>query len=331
MRIRRQKNQGNWRWVCDFQDGKGKRRQRFFAEHEDALTFANTVTAETPSRRQGPSYTLRDLCDAFLNATSARRGEAATKSAIYKCRAIVKALAGLQVRYVNQISELTFARLVQAFEGQGLSPHSVRSYMNVWRAAMNWSVGKKVLTSSDVGDMRLRKPQKGKERFLSKDEITTLLSHLAGTTLQLPVALGIYQGLRRGEVCQLRTQDLDLDRRELTVLQSKNRDWRVIQLHPSLLPHVPEPLPNREHLCANGDGEPWQGDALRRRLRSYLDKLGPQWGDVSFHTLRHTCASQMVLTGRYTLYQIGQFLGHRSLETTRRYAHLLPGQVKPEW
>ena len=40
-----------------------------------------------------------------------------------------------------------------------------------------------------------------------------------------------------------------------------------------------------------------------------------------FHDLRHTAASYLVMNGA-TLFEAGEVLGHKSIETTKRYAHL---------
>jgi integrase len=45
--------------------------------------------------------------------------------------------------------------------------------------------------------------------------------------------------------------------------------------------------------------------------------------DASFHTLRHTAASWLVMEG-VDLYAVGQILGHKTPRMTQRYAHLSP-------
>jgi integrase len=48
-----------------------------------------------------------------------------------------------------------------------------------------------------------------------------------------------------------------------------------------------------------------------------------------FHDLRHSCASQLVMSGA-SLMAVKEILGHESLKTTMRYAHLSPDYVAQE-
>jgi len=51
---------------------------------------------------------------------------------------------------------------------------------------------------------------------------------------------------------------------------------------------------------------------------------------VTWHSLRHTCASALVsgyFGRRWTLQEVAQVLGHDSVETTARYAHLAEGSL----
>ncbi len=45
--------------------------------------------------------------------------------------------------------------------------------------------------------------------------------------------------------------------------------------------------------------------------------------DVCWHTLRHTCASRLV-QGNMPLIHVKEWMGHKSIQTTMRYAHLAP-------
>jgi integrase len=53
--------------------------------------------------------------------------------------------------------------------------------------------------------------------------------------------------------------------------------------------------------------------------------------DFRFHDLRHTAASYLVMNGA-TLHEAGEVLGHKSMETTKRYVtakQTSPYQVDP--
>jgi site-specific recombinase XerD len=48
-----------------------------------------------------------------------------------------------------------------------------------------------------------------------------------------------------------------------------------------------------------------------------------------FHDLRHSCASQLLMNGA-SLMAVKEILGHESLKTTLRYAHLSPDYLAQE-
>ena len=50
---------------------------------------------------------------------------------------------------------------------------------------------------------------------------------------------------------------------------------------------------------------------------------------LSIHSLRHTCASHMVMAG-IPLLSVARFLGHKSTVITERYAHLAPEHLSEE-
>ncbi len=64
---------------------------------------------------------------------------------------------------------------------------------------------------------------------------------------------------------------------------------------------------------------------IRRTFEPSLRKAGIQ--DASWHTLRHTTASRLVMAG-VPLATVKEILGHRSIQTTLRYAHLAPSHIQ---
>jgi integrase len=48
----------------------------------------------------------------------------------------------------------------------------------------------------------------------------------------------------------------------------------------------------------------------------------------TFHTTRHTCATTLANSGAYNTDLIGRFLGHRDLNTTRKYIKTAPETLR---
>lgn len=165
------------------------------------------------------------------------------------------------------------------------------------------------------------------ERFLSKVEVTRLLKAIdeaidrGGPSLAatLAIKLILLTGARAGEVQFLRWNEVDLDARVIRLTDSKSGP-KLIALSAGaaeLLRTAKLRLgTNSEFVFPSANGltavelrRPWH--AIRHSA-----ELG---SDVTLHTLRHTFASHAVMNG-LTLPQIGALLGHRSVQTTLRYA-----------
>ncbi len=69
-------------------------------------------------------------------------------------------------------------------------------------------------------------------------------------------------------------------------------------------------------------------DVDGQKLSFYTRRLFQSLGirDASFHSLRHTAASWLVMQG-VDLYAVGQLLDHRTPHMTQRYAHLSPSYM----
>ena len=93
---------------------------------------------------------------------------------------------------------------------------------------------------------------------------------------------------------------------------------------------MPDPMPaDDEWLISDERGRRRSPNAISMAFRRRADAIGLY--DVRFHDLRHTCASQMALSGDHTLHEIQKFLGHKDIEVTQRYSHLLPSDISLSW
>jgi integrase len=134
--------------------------------------------------------------------------------------------------------------------------------------------------------------------------------------------LVLHTGLRRSEMYGLTWENVNLARCVLTIPRSKNGEMR----------HVPLNTAARSALAESqrrGDGT---GNVIRNKERRPL--VGPRhWFEpailkakipsFSWHCLRHTLASRLVMAG-VDLRAVQELMGHKQICMTVRYAHLSP-------
>lgn len=171
---------------------------------------------------------------------------------------------------------------------------------------------------------RQREPQ-GRVRFLSKEEeeqMYTFFEHRHMTVPLLSVTVLIETGMRCGELQALTKDEImwAMGKHGAVLLKdTKNGSSRTVPLtkkaHDALKSLLG--LSNDEYLVPRGDWlrGPW--NSMKRALGLNDDK------EFVPHALRHTCASRLVQRG-VPLFTVSQWLGHKSMQTTKRYAHLRP-------
>jgi len=129
-------------------------------------------------------------------------------------------------------------------------------------------------------------------------------------------------GLRKGEVEELRLEDMDLEQKRLTVRQSKGLKDRTVFMTETTVRAI------REYLTVRGAGptehvllyrnQPLSKDLVGIRIKAAGERAGVK---VHPHRLRHTAATQLLNAGcRIT--SIQKFLGHKELSTTMIYARV---------
>jgi integrase len=169
-----------------------------------------------------------------------------------------------------------------------------------------------------------RKEGKARDRFLTVEEtekIMACLRHWGRADFADLTVFLLDTGARLGEALALRVRDVGGDRVMLGAEQSKNDESRVVPLTRrlrDLLPSIIAGRPGDELVFATVNRSTFK-KTYSRVAKEYL-KLGD---DVCVHTLRHTCASWLVTRG-VDLRRVKEWMGHKDIATTLRYAKLAP-------
>ena len=137
-------------------------------------------------------------------------------------------------------------------------------------------------------------------------------------------------GIRRAELVRLELSDLQRERRLLHIRLGKGRKDRVVPVGARALIWLQKYLDDVRPLLVvgaagpalflTGYGEPFNADALGRKVTGYIERAGiGRKGGA--HLLRHTCATHL-LEGGADIRYIQQLLGHEKLETTAIYTEV---------
>ncbi|MDA8116069.1 MAG: tyrosine-type recombinase/integrase [Actinomycetota bacterium] len=146
------------------------------------------------------------------------------------------------------------------------------------------------------------------------------------------IGLAYDAGLRREELCSLRSDDIDPAHRTLRIRAetTKGKRERVVPYSASSGELLKAYLAHR-HDLAQSRGPLFLSESRRNKaspitlwtwskvVRAIADRADlPQF---STHTLRHLCLTDLARAG-WDLHEIAAFAGHRNPETTQQYIHL---------
>jgi site-specific recombinase XerD len=139
----------------------------------------------------------------------------------------------------------------------------------------------------------------------------------------------IQYGLRRGEVARLTLDDLDWMMETIHVSRPKTSRTQTypmsVSVGEAILRYLRHARPRCRHrslfLTTQAPIRPLSGASISCMVRTRLTKQGVQLSRRGAHCLRHACAGQLLDAG-FTLKQIADHLGHRSMDTTRIYTKI---------
>ncbi|MBO6689394.1 MAG: site-specific integrase [Henriciella sp.] len=169
-----------------------------------------------------------------------------------------------------------------------------------------------------------------RERYLTDDERSNLDSALAqetDTAAVIAIWLCILTGARKSEVLQARWSQFDLNGdRPIWTIPASNTKQAKSNRKP-LSKRAVALLSNWRQVCPESPSG-WlvpgkKEDKHRSDLNGPWRRVRQAAGlpDLRLHDLRHDFASSAVADG-WSLEIIGRYLGHSSIQTTQRYAHL---------
>jgi integrase len=232
----------------------------------------------------------------------------------------------------------------------GLSPLTRRYIHSIFRSALGRAVEQQLLARNPADAFKNRLPKVERKAMitLTAEQSVYLLAALKETSAYWPTLLALSTGMRRGEILALSWENLDLDRGAVRVVASleqtktglrfkapKTEKTRAITL-PTFAVEELRRLKRQQAeemlglgvrqtgqslVCAHRDGKPIQPRSLTHEFAKQVRRL-KDLPRVRFHDLRHSHATQLLLSGVHP--KIAQErLGHSTITTTLDlYSHV---------
>jgi integrase/recombinase XerD len=254
-----------------------------------------------------------------------------------------------QIKNINQITTKTikeYYNYLQQRANERTNGGLSKSYLNKHQQALKKF--KEYLQNHNYKGFNLhlkseRNPTEEKINILTQSEIRELFSvtnqshHSQRMQLRDKAMLVVLYscGLRRNEAVHLDTSDIFFDKERIFVRKGKNYKERFVPINRKnaeiLEDYIFEGRPQfkdantNDALFVSKQGNRLNGMSFAIRLQKIVQATNNKEiaeKRITLHTLRHSIATHL-LQHEVKLESIKNFLGHRSLESTQIYTHLL--------
>ena len=233
----------------------------------------------------------------------------------------------------------------------GLSERTVLHVHRILHRAFKQAVLWELLLRNPCDAVVSPRPQKVEMRFLEPDQLTELLETAGGHCCYTAIVLAVSTGMRLGEICALRWQDIDMEEGFLSVRRSleytattgmrfkppkTGRSVRRIDLPMETVAQLRiakgeqaegrillgSGYQNNDLVCCQPDGQPFRPDQVSQYFSGLLKKACLP--HVRFHDLRHSHATWLLKSGVHPKV-VQERLGHATIGITLdTYSHVLP-------
>ncbi len=247
---------------------------------------------------------------------------------------IVKSLGQVEFKCLNE------SKINNFFNSDTISKLSLstqRTLIYIIKSSIQYGVLTGLRNPSNNIDIKIKKP-KAKITYLTQKEQTILESYLRNQEdiRDLGILICLYTGIRLGEICGLKWQDIDFVNQSIsinrTVQRIKNSDVnatsktkkiisspksdsskRTIPIPKFLLDLIYKFKSSDENYILTNSSSFKDTRVYEKYLENVLKRCGIR--NLNFHTLRHTFATRSIESGM-DIKTLSEILGHSSYHIT---------------
>jgi site-specific recombinase XerD len=310
-------------WVCYF-DADGRKRREKVGRKSDAIDLYRKRKMEAlqgkklPEKLRAKKVSFVDLATDALEYSKAHK----LSHADDKVR-MAKLTVWLGQRSAESVSAQDIEHWLLS-KADELKPATLNRYRALLSLTYRLGMQNGKVQSNPARLVRQRKEDNVRVRFLSPEEEQVIRRVIQRDypEHEAELDLALNTGLRRSEQYKLTWDCVDFGRRLLTVPCSKNGETRHMPLNDAAIAAL--------KIAEIGKKGGVYVFRSRKGVRLYSSRF---WFDrvvkdanlksFTWHSLRHTFASRMVMKG-VDLRTVQDLMGHKTIQMTVRYAHLAP-------
>lgn len=229
----------------------------------------------------------------------------------------------------------------------GLSGNYLKRHRACMKKALDYAVRMEIIRANHITNVIMPKRKKFEVNYYSTEELEELIKVSKGTKIETAILLGVYFGLRRGEILGLRWQDIDFNNKTINICNTRTKVFRKVEKAPKsesskrvlpLLPILEKHLralslkqkqdkllfgntyDDNDYVVKYITGKPVGVGSIDALFKKILIKNNLK--NIRLHDLRHSNASFLLKQG-LSLKEIQVWLGHANYQTTANiYAHV---------
>ncbi len=174
-------------------------------------------------------------------------------------------------------------------------------------------------------------PEKKHITIITPDEFELLLAQEKDFKYRVLLKILYFAGLRVSEVVNLKINDVDVIEHKIIVRQTKSKEDREVPIPTKLVKEIityiqkyrKQPIKKEyeNFLFISNKGYPLNRTAVWSHIQTLCKKAGIQ-KKITPHTFRHSFATYILKQGM-DVKTVQTLLGHKSLETTAQYLHIV--------
>jgi integrase len=280
-----------------------------------------------------------ELVEPYLEWSKANKKSWSVDAGAFKTH-ILPLLGNTPAKEIGVLSMERLKRTLLKTLAEASTAYYLSLVGSVFYKAEAWGLfnGENPLKAASKSNRKYMKISDNKRlRFLSHVEADLLLEKLEAKDPQLHdiCLLSLHAGLRAGEIFNLTWQDIDIQHGVINIRDPKNNDTRQAYITPQIKTLLEVRRPTKI-IKSDLIFSSRKGKRLRQVSETFgrvVDGLGLNDGvedaqnKLVFHSLRHTFASWLCLQGT-SIFTVKELMGHKRIEMTMRYSHLLPDHKK---